>query len=293
MLAQHRNVWAYGAVVGALTVVGLAALFPFYYVVIMSFTAPSAFTTTQLSLFPSEWSLDSYRYLFAVRTFLRSMGISAFLAVVGTLLSLLVTSSLSYGLSRKRTPGRKPLMLAILLTILLSPGIIPPYLVVRELGLINSVWSLILPVLTSGWFVLLMNGFFESLPDSLEEAAVMDGCNEVRAWFSIVLPLSLPAMAAFGLFFAVGYWNTFFSAILYINDFEKWPLQLVLRNLFVEQSALGGGDVAAAMLVGGETIPLEAIKMAAVVCATVPVLLVYPFLQKHFAKGAMVGSVKG
>lgn len=218
--------------------------------------------------------------------------VSGFLATVGTACSLIVTAALAYTLSRKRMLARRLIMLLVLFTTLFNPGLIPPYLLVRDLHLINSLWSLIIPVLTSGWYILLMKGFFDSIPDSLEEAALIDGCNDIGVWFKIILPLSLPAMAAFGLFYAVGYWNTFFSAVLYMSDASKWPLQVLLQNMLIDSSTAAGGAAAQEMM-NEQTIPPETLKMAAVVIATVPILLVYPFLQKHFAKGVMVGSVKG
>jgi len=282
----------FNAVNGALlAIVAAATFFPLYYVFVVSFTDPSEYIKGGVILWPKQWSLASYEYLFTTDAFPRAILNSAFLATVGTALSLVVTSGLSYALSRRRLKGRRFLMLAILLTTLFNPGIIPPYLLVRELGLINSEWSLILPVLTNGWYVLLMKGFFDSIPSSLEEAARIDGCNDVSVWLRVILPLSLPSLAAFGLFYAVSYWNTFFTALLYINDFEKQPLQVLLQNMLIDSSTASGGAAAQEMM-SEERIPPETLKMAAVVVATVPILLVYPFLQKHFAKGAMVGSVK-
>lgn len=274
-----------------LTVIGLVTLFPLYYVLVVSFSDPAEFIRNKATLFPKKWSLDSYRYLLSTNSFTRAMGNSAFLATVGTMLSLFVTSCLSYALSRRRLQGRRVMMLLILLTTLFNPGIIPPYLLIRDLNLINSTWSLILPVLTSGWYVLLMKGFFDSIPSSLEEAARIDGCNDIGVWWRIILPLSLPSLAAFGLFYAVAYWNTFFTALLYINDFNKQPLQVLLQNMLIDSSTASGGT-AAVEITAEQQIPSETLKMAAVVIATVPILMVYPFLQKHFAKGAMVGSVK-
>ncbi|WP_159886223.1 carbohydrate ABC transporter permease [Paenibacillus puerhi] len=274
-----------------LAIISAVTFFPLYYVFVVSFTDPSAYFSHQLTLLPTRWSLASYKYLMSTDAFLRAIRNSVFLAVVGTALSLLVTSCLSYALSRRRLQGRRVMLLLILLTTLFNPGIIPPYLLVRDLHLINSTWSLILPVLTSGWYVLLMKGFFDSIPASLEEAARIDGCNDVSVWYRIILPLSLPSLAAFGLFYAVAYWNTFFTALLYINDFTKHPLQVLLQNMLIDASTAAGGSVAAEMM-SEQRIPPETLKMAAVVIATVPILLVYPFLQKHFAKGAMVGSVK-
>lgn len=274
-----------------LSVISVVALFPLYYVFVVSFTDPQQFLVNRAILFPTQWSLVSYQYIFSNDSFIKAMGVSGFLATVGTAVSLIVTSAGAYALSRKRMQGRKLIMLMILLTTLFNPGIIPPYILIRDLGLINSIWSLILPVLTSGWYVLLLKGFFDSIPVELEEAAKNDGCSDIGVWFRIILPLSLPALAAFGLFYAVAYWNTFFTAILYINDQDKRPLQVLLQVLLIEASSTATGN--SAELAGGQQLPAETLKMAAVVVATVPILLVYPFLQKHFAKGSMVGSVKG
>lgn len=272
----------------ALSIFGLLALFPLYYVFAVSFTTPQEYITRSLILFPHTWTLASYKYLLSTSTFIHSIGVSTFLSTVGTLCSLTVTSALAYTLSRKRMPVRRVLMLGVLITVLFHPGIIPTYMVIRQLGLINSIWALILPVLSSGWYVLLMRSFFTSIPDSLEEAALIDGCNEMNTFFRVILPLSLPSLAAFGLFFAVAYWNTFFTAVLYINDTNKWPLQIILRNMLIESSTLMGGEQSSGM----ERLPEGTKKMAAIIIATVPILLVYPFLQKHFAKGVMVGAVK-
>jgi putative aldouronate transport system permease protein len=274
-----------------LGIIGIVTFFPLYYVFVVSFTDPLEYTTKGLVLFPEKWTLVSYKYLLSTDSFIRATGNSAFLATVGTALSLLVTSGLAYALSRRRLQGRRLLMLAILLTTLFNPGLIPPYLLVRDLHLINSTWSLILPVLSSGWYVILMKGFFDNIPASLEESARIDGCNDLSVWIKIILPLSLPSMAAFGLFYAVAYWNTFFTALLYINQFEKQPLQVLLQNMLIDASTAAGGSAAQEMM-SEQKIPPETLKMAAVVIATTPIVMVYPFLQKHFAKGVMVGSVK-
>lgn len=276
--------------VAFLLLVGLCALFPIYYTFILSFTDPTEYYRKTFILFPTMWTLDAYRYLLSAKLFMNSIGVSTFLATVGTLLSLFVTSGLSYALSRKRLRFRRVMMFMIMFTILFTPGLIPAYLIVRQLGLIDTIWALIIPSLSSGWFVLLMKGFFDSIPDGLEEAARIDGANEIGIYFRIVLPLSLPALVAFGLFFAVGYWNTFFSAVMYINDSHKWPMQVILRNMLVDPMTSGNDKVDAVR--AGRQMPTETLKMAAVVMATVPIMLVYPFLQKHFAKGAMIGSIK-
>ncbi|WP_274648581.1 carbohydrate ABC transporter permease [Paenibacillus humicola] len=278
---------------GVLGIIGAITLFPLYYVFVVSFTDPHEFADKNgFILFPVHWSTSAYDYLFSTSAFLKATGVSTFLATVGTALSLMVTSAIAFGLSRKRLRGRRFILIGIVLTLLFNPGFIPPYLVVRELGLINSVWSLIVPVLTSGWYVILMKSFFDNIPVELEEAAMIDGSTDLGTFFRIVLPLSAPALAAFGLFYAVAYWNTFFTAVLYINDFAKVPLQIVLRNMLVDSSTSTGGATAVEM-VSDQQIPTQTIKMAAVVISTLPILCVYPFLQKHFTKGVMLGSVKG
>ncbi|WP_127587396.1 carbohydrate ABC transporter permease [Paenibacillus koleovorans] len=291
MKLQWRDRLFQSANAAVLAIISLITLFPLYYVFVVSFTDPDEFLTKQTVWFPENWSTASYKYIFSNNTFVKAIGVSGFLATAGTALSLIVTSAGAYALSRKRLLGRETMLLLILLTTLFNPGIIPPYLIVRELGLINSVWSMILPVLTSGWYVFLMKGFFDSIPDELEEAAKIDGCTDIGVWFRVILPLSLPALAAFGLFYAVAYWNTFFSAVLYINDPSRRPLQVLLQVMLIEASSTASGNAAEAA--AHQQLPPETLKMAAVVVATVPILLVYPFLQKHFAKGAMVGSVKG
>jgi len=277
---------------GALLVlIGLVSLFPVYYVFAVSFTDPTEYLSKSFVLFPEHWTLVSYRYLLSNNSFMVATGNSLFLATVGTALSLMVTASLAYALSRKRFFGRRAILLLVLFTTLFNPGIIPAYMLVRNLGLINSIWSLIIPALSSGWYVILMRGFFDSIPSELEDASRIDGCQDAGLFFRIVLPLSMPALAAFGLFYAVGYWNTYFSAIIYVNDFHKQPLQVLLQNMLIESSTAMSGEAAAAIN-AEQKLPPETLKMAAVVIATAPIVMVYPFLQKHFAKGAMMGSIK-
>ncbi|MDG0872600.1 carbohydrate ABC transporter permease [Paenibacillus thiaminolyticus] len=292
MREQWRDRLFQASNVTVLILFSIATVFPIYYTIVLSFTDPTEYYTRPLILFPQQWTLDAYKYLLSNGLFMSSLGISAFLATVGTAFSLIVSGGLAYALSRKRLRFRKAIMMMILITFLFQPGLVPLYLVVRNLGLIDSVWSLILPSLTSAWYVLLMKGFFDSIPDSLEEAGRIDGCNEIGVFWRIMLPLSLPALVAFGLFFAVGYWNTYFNALMFINDQSKWPMQVLLQNMLVDPTAMGGGTGGGMDFHVNRQMPTETLKMAAVVIATMPIMMVYPFLQKHFAKGAMVGSVK-
>ncbi|CAH1056362.1 carbohydrate ABC transporter permease [Paenibacillus pseudetheri] len=284
---------ANGVIYTVLSIVGIITLLPFLYVIVVSFTDPSEYISKPLIIFPEKWSLSSYEYILSTKMFTRSLGVSAFLAIVGSAFSIIITSALSYALSRKRFLGKRFFLLAILLTMLFNPGMIPNYMLVHSLGLIDTVWSLILPVLTSAWYVFLMKNFYQEIPDELEEAAKIDGCNDIGVFIRIMLPVSLPAIAAFGLFFAVGFWNTYFNGVLYINDDSLRPMQVVLQMMLIQASTSVADPAVAAMLQSEQMIPPETIKMAAVVIASVPIIMVYPFLQKYFVKGMMVGSVKG
>lgn len=292
MNARTTERWSGVLIYAILALVTVVTFFPIYYVTVVSFTDPLEYLENKLVLFPKVWSLDSYRYILSNDSFINAISISTFLAVVGTALSLMVTAAGAYALSRKRLAGRKVMLVMVLITTLFNPGLIPPYLVVKELGLINSLWSLILPVLSSGFYVLLMKGFFDSIPDELEESAKIDGASDIGVFFRIILPLSLASLAAFGLFYAVGYWNTFMTAVLYINDPVKRPLQILLQILLIDSASTASGGAAAEMS-GHQKIPSETLKMASVVVGTLPIVCVYPFLQKYFAKGVMIGSVKG
>ncbi|MDQ0877261.1 putative aldouronate transport system permease protein [Paenibacillus sp. V4I3] len=275
-----------------LTIFALVTLLPFLYVILVSFTDPTEYMSKSILLIPQTWSLSAYKFIFSTNSFVKAMGVSGFLAIFGTLLSLIVTSALAYVLSRKRLKGKKFFLVAILLTMLFNPGMIPNYLLVDSLGLMDTVWALILPALTSAWYVFLMKNFYQDIPDELEEAAKIDGCSDIGVFIRIMLPVSVSALAAFGLFYAVAYWNTYFSGVLYINTDSLRPLQVLLQMMLVSASQMADPSIAA-MLESEQTVPPQVIKMAAVVISSLPIVIVYPFLQKYFVKGMMVGSVKG
>ncbi|MDF2650050.1 MAG: transporter permease [Paenibacillus sp.] len=275
-----------------LTIFALVTFLPFLYVILVSFTDPTEYMSKSIVLIPQTWSLSAYEFIFSTNSFVKAMGISGFLAIFGTLLSLIVTSALAYVLSRKRLKGKKFFLVAILLTMLFNPGMIPNYLLVDSLGLMDTVWALILPALTSAWYVFLMKNFYQEIPDELEEAAKIDGCSDIGVFIRIMLPVSVSALAAFGLFYAVAYWNTYFSGVLYINTDTLRPLQVLLQMMLVSASQMADPSIAA-MLESEQTVPPQVIKMAAVVISSLPIVIVYPFLQKYFVKGMMVGSVKG
>lgn len=271
-----------------LALVGLVAVLPFIYILAVSFTSPHEVAKGGFILFPKEFSLSAYKYIFSTNTLLRSLIVSVCTTVVGTFINLLLTSLMAYPLARKTLRGRQTILMGVLFTMLFSGGMVPTYFVVKAMGLTNSYWALIVPSAISAFNLIVLKNFFQQIPDGLEESARIDGCSDVGVLFRIVLPLSMPAMATFGMFYAVTNWNQFFSAVMYINDSDKWPVQVLLREIVImAQSRIGDTSFDEAQIQ-----PLT-IRMAVIVFATLPILVVYPFLQKHFAKGVMLGSVKG
>jgi putative aldouronate transport system permease protein len=241
-------------------------------------------------LVPDGVSFAAYRAIFAGGVVTRALLISVAITLVGTAVSLTATAMLAYGLSRPGSFGHRPLLMIVLFALLFTPGIIPSYLIVKELNLLNSYWSLILPTAVNAFNVIVMRAFFMELPQEIVESARIDGAGEATILRRIVLPLSRAVLAVIGLFYAVGYWNAFFNALLYINDTDKWPLQLVLRTYVVNNAQLGTDQLGA----GTEALPpQQSIQMAILVISVVPILLVYPFLQRHFTKGVLTGAVKG
>ena len=240
-------------------------------------------------MWPGGISFDAYQAVLSGGVVTRALVISVAITVVGTLLSLAATAGLAYWLSRPRAWGSKPVLMLLLGAVLFSPGLIPSYLVVKEFNLLDSYWSLVLPVLVNAFNVIVMRAFFQELPKELFESAAIDGVGAGTVLLRIVLPLSKAVLAVIGLFYAVAYWNAFFNALLYIQSSEKWPMALVLRTYVVNQTTIGGDQVSS-----GEALPPQLpLQMAILVIAIVPILLVYPFLQRHFAKGVMIGAVKG
>lgn len=291
---MKENTWSSrlfdGVNIVLLALISLAMLVPFLYVVAVSFSSYKDFLESSFVLIPKEWVIESYQYIFGSSSFVRSIFVTVYITILGTLINLFFTATLAYVLS-KPVVGQKIVLFAVMFTLLFSAGMIPTYLVVKETGLLNSIWALILPAAISPFNLIVMRQFFMSIPPELNEAAVIDGANDLHTFVKIILPLSKPSMAAFGLFYAVAHWNNYFTGILYLNDPAKWPIQVILRQIVVineTQSALGNTQV---LLENAP--PAETIQMAAIIVATAPILLVYPFLQKHFAKGVMLGSVKG
>ncbi|GIP38388.1 putative ABC transporter permease protein YtcP [Paenibacillus sp. J31TS4] len=274
-----------------LLLIAATMLFPFLHIFAVSFSSLKDVLERDLILWPREWVTDAYYTILASKNFTRSLGVTAYVTIVGTLVNLLFTATMAYALTRNAL-GQRVILMMVIFTILFSAGMIPTYLIVKGTGLINSLWALILPGAISSFNLIVLRQFFLSIPSELNEAALIDGANELRTFFSIILPLSKPSLAAFSLFYAVGHWNTYFAGILYLSDSSKWPIQVILRQIVIvnEPTAALGQEV---MLMMENPPPPITIQMAAILLATLPILIVYPFLQKHFAKGVMLGSVKG
>ncbi|PWW05239.1 carbohydrate ABC transporter membrane protein 2 (CUT1 family) [Paenibacillus cellulosilyticus] len=269
-----------------LTLLGVITLYPFWDTLVVSLSPLDDNLSSAVHLFPRHFTLAAYDYIFGMKELWTSYGVTIFVTVVGTLISMLFTVLAAYPLSKSSLKGTRVIMFLFVFTMMFSGGIIPTYLVVKNTGLMNSVWALIIPTVIFTYNLILMRTFFQTIPESLEDSAKIDGCSDVGVLFRIVLPLSLPSLATITLFYAVARWNEYFNAIFYITDHDLWPLQLFLRGMLFQNEA--------AYMSGGESTFLlgPSVKMASVMAAALPILLLYPFFQKYFVKGAMLGAVK-
>lgn len=269
----------------------LATLFPIYFVFVMSITPyTEVLKNGGFIILPHAITFDAFKTIFSSNTVPKALQVTIFITVVGTACNLAITTMLAYPLSKKFLPGRNIVLMGIVFTMLFSGGIIPIYLTVKATGLMDTLWALIIPGLVSSFNILIMKTFFEGLPYEIEEAAKVDGCSDIGTLIRIVLPLSMPIMATLGLFYGVNHWNAYFGGVMYLNDRSLYPLQVVLRNMIVSPAISQELAVPQSSL---NTMPPETIKMATVVVAIVPVLIIYPFLQKYFVKGMLLGAVKG
>ena len=270
-------------------------LYPMYYVFVCSFSDGNRLIGARgLLLKPLGFTIDAYKAVAKNPNIISGYKVTIFVVVVGTILSLIVTAIGAFLITRKRFAIRKFMTYMMIFTMYFNGGMIPTYLVVSQLlGLNNSIWALILPILISTYNLLIMRTNFESIPDALEEAAIIDGANDIVILFRIILPLSVSIMAVMVLYYGVAYWNSWFSAMMYIRSRTKFPLQLILREIILssDTSNMAGGvgavDASEQYAIG------ESIKYATIVVGTLPILLLYPFIQKYFVKGVMVGAVKG
>lgn len=270
-----------------LCILTFITLYPFAYVVFASFSDPVAFMKHEgMLLAPVSFSLKAYKQVFANPTIYVGYANTIFYVVVGTFVNVLMTTTAAYVLSRKQLLLRRPLLLMFIFTMYFNGGLIPNYLLVQKLGMINSRLSLIVPVAISTYNLLIMISGFESIPVALEESARIDGANDLTILFRVIFPLAKPTIMVIMLYYAVGYWNSWFNAMIYLRDSTKMPLQIFLRDILTRNqmgSMNAGADI--------EDIGIT-IKYATIIVSTLPILCIYPFIQKHFVKGVMIGAVK-
>lgn len=272
-----------------LAVCSFLFLYPMWYVLVSSFSDPYAIVSGKVTFWPVDFSISSYKLVFTDKEIWNAYGNTLIYVVVGTAINLVVTTLGAYPLSRRGLQGRGIIMAFIVFTMFFSGGLIPAYLNIRDLGLYDTRWAILLPGAISAFNLIVMRTFFQSIPDSLIESAKIDGAHDFRVLWTIVLPLSMPVIAVMTLFYAVGHWNSWFNAMIYLQDRSLFPLQLKLREILIQSSAqnmLSGTGIDEAQRIS------ESLKYATIIIATVPILLIYPFLQRFFVKGVMIGAIK-
>jgi len=283
--------WNWFDVLNALILMGVvtACLYPFIYMLAVSLSDSASIASGTVWLWPKGFNWDMYRYVFEDGRVLKGYKNTLIYVVLGTAISLMVTALGAYSLSKTKLVMGKPILMLIVFTMFFNGGMIPTFLVVKELGFVNTVWGMVLPGAVGTWNLLIMRTFFMGMPQELEESGKIDGLSEVGIFFRIVLPLSKPVLATIGLYYAVGMWNNFMGPLLYLRDADMQPLQVILRNIVLSGQFTGtDGPV-----VGDIVVVEDGLKFATIMVSTVPILLVYPFIQKYFVKGALIGSVKG
>jgi putative aldouronate transport system permease protein len=274
-------VFVYAFLLGAVVVV----IFPLLFVISSSITPYSeVIRNGGFIVIPRQVTFSAYAELLERPDIPRSLRVTVFITVIGTACNLILTILMAYPLSKKHIPGRKLFIFLVVFTMLFSGGLIPTYLIVKSTGLINKVWAMIVPNMVSAFFLMIMKNFFENIPQDLFEQAYIDGAGETQVLLRIVLPLSRPVMATVGLFYMVSHWNELFQAIFYISRRNLYPIQVIIREILIQSRAIDNVDI---------TIPTFSLQMASIIVASAPIIAVYPFLQKHFVKGMLLGSIKG
>ncbi|MBT2761012.1 carbohydrate ABC transporter permease [Paenibacillus sp. ISL-20] len=283
--------WNWFDALNALILSGIvmACLYPFVYMLAVSLSDSASIASGEVWLWPRGFNLDMYQYVFEDGRVLKGYKNTLIYVISGTAISLIVTALGAYALSKTKMVMGKPILMLIVFTMFFNGGMIPTFLVVKELGFVNTIWGMVLPGAVGTWNLLIMRTFFMGMPQELEESGKIDGLSEIGIFFRIVLPLSKPVLATIGLYYSVGMWNNFMGPLLYLRDADMQPLQVILRNI-VLSGQLTGTD---GPVVGDIVVVEDGLKFATIMVSTLPILLVYPFIQKYFVKGALIGSVKG
>lgn len=271
----------------------IAISYPLYFVIIASISSPNAVNSGQVLLWPTDMTANGYKKILEYEPLWTGYANSLFYTIVGTIINLVFTIPAGYALSRPKLRGRRPIILLFAITMFFGGGMIPTYLVIKKLGMINTVWSMLLPGACSVYNIIVTKTFMESsIPHELIDASRIDGCDDFQTFFSVVLPLAMPIIAVMTLFYAIGHWNSYFDALLYLSDADKYPLQMVLRELLL-QNQVSSGMTSGGMASIAERAQLaEQMKYGIIIVATLPMMIMFPFVIKHFKKGVMVGSIK-
>ena len=275
-----------------LFLLAIITIFPLYYVVIVSLATQADIQKHLIYILPYSINFDAYAFVFKNDMIYSATFVSIFITLAGTFLSMLISTAAGYTLSKKRIPGSKIMFAFVVIPLFFTGGLIPNYLTIKSYGLINNIFVLILPSLINTFYLILIKNFFEEIPASIEESAKIDGANDIIVLYKIVLPMAAPIIATMSLFYAVDKWNDYFSALLYISNDRLKPLQLVLRQVLVDYTTVTSSAIGASIAASTSPIYQLSLQMAIIVVATIPIFIVYPFLQKYFAKGIIVGAVK-
>lgn len=292
--AQSAGERGFDAVVYAISgILLLLVLYPLVFVLSASFSDPVKVMDGELWLWPVGFTLDAYKEIFRYEAVWTGYTNTLIYTGVGTIVNVIMTTLAAYPLSRRDLPGRKILMFLITFTMFFNGGLIPTYLIVRDLGLLNSMWAMVVPTAIATYNLIVMRTYFQnSIPWELQEASLIDGCSNTRLLVHIILPLSKPIIAVMVLFYAVNHWNQFFNALIYLRDDSLYPLQLVLREILIVSQSSFLDSSGSTFGMTEKLLLAESIKYGLIIIASIPVLIMYPFVQKHFVKGVMIGSIK-
>ena len=271
-----------------LVMVSLTMVIPFIYIIVGSFATSQDLMERSFFLIPKSFTMLNYEYIFSSPSIPNSLVVSLLRTVLGTIINLVFTATLAFSISHKCIVGRRVINSLLVFTIIFNGGMIPTYLVVRGTGLLDSIWSLLIPGAINTFNLMLWKTFFSEIPEEMEEAAQIDGCNDLTIFIKIILPLSFSSIATFTVFYAVAHWNAYFDAMMYINDSAKWPIQIYLRQVVILSQG-GVGDLSSVDLMP----PDKGIKFATIIISAAPIMIIYPFMQKYFMDGVMMGAVKG
>lgn len=275
-----------------LAIVALLVIYPLFFVLSASLSNPQYVLSGELWLWPKEFTLDAYEKVFKNEDIISGFVNTLKYTVFGTILNVIMTILAAYPLSRRDLKGRGFIMAFIVFTMFFSGGLIPTYLLIRDLGMLNTFWVMVIPNAVAVWNIIIMRTFFQSIPHELEESAMIDGAGNFKILWSIVLPLSFPVIAVMVLFYSVGHWNSYFQALIYLQDQDKFPLQLILRQILI-QGQTDDMIKATSESFLAQQLSVEGLKYAVLIVANLPMLMLYPFLQRYFVKGVMIGSLKG